>query len=80
MDSLEQEETMLEEPVVHSSPEMYDELNFEDGLEINGDQTWKIEPLSRSPVDMGENSWGHTVPLRLFCYGVRHRYSPAFDQ
>lgn len=77
MESQEQEETMQQEPDIYSS-EKNDELMFEDGPEMTGDQTWKNNSLSGFgglPVDTIENSWEHKVPLRLFCYGVRHYYS-----
>ena len=72
MKSQEQEEISQKGPTICSSPEKNAEIMYEDVPERADDQTNQNESPSRLPIDMAEDSWEHKLPLRLFCYGVRH--------
>jgi hypothetical protein len=77
MKSQGQEESVQKGPVIDSPLEIGGEIMLEDASERADVQTRQDESPLMLPIDMLENSWEHKLPLRLFCYGVRHHRPTA---
>lgn len=77
MKSQEQEEVLQKGPVIDSPLENGGEIILKDAPGRADVQTRQNESPLMSPIDMLEDSWEHRLPLRLFCYGVRHLHPIA---
>jgi len=73
MKSQEQEEILQKGPIINSPLDNGGEIMLEDTPE-RSDVTMQDESPLMLPINMLEDSWEHRLPLRLFCYGVRHRH------
>jgi hypothetical protein len=78
MKSQELEEILQKGPVINSPLENGGEIMLEDAPERADVQTRQDESPLMLPIDKLEDSWEHRLPLRLFCYGVRH-YHPTTE-